>query len=452
MPKVLLSNMKHAISDIDLFQNTLLKRQKKAGFVAIGKIVFVLFQYAFRLLDRLIEISLSMVFIVLFSFPVFVVLGLRRIAKNKDVFTSNDIYGKGAKKIKVKYFNVERDCLRDLSLFFYVLLGRLSLSGVSIKKYSNEERVFGDAYLFNNKPGIFNLWYIRQSSKIGHEGKYGIEWEYVFKKRLLSDLLLILKSIPAAFLHQSQCDHNDKVNLFGLEFDNAKMVDAVDTIKKSIISKVKKAVFFVNPDCLNRIFKDTEYFEVLKSGDYIYPDGIGINIACKIIKNPLKENVNGTDMLPFLCRMCGEYDYGVYLLGGKPGVADEMASKLKAQYNNLRIVGYRDGFFDHETESQRVVYEINAAKPDILLVAFGAPMQEKWISKHKDAVDCKVFMGVGGLFDFYSGNIRRAPKWMREVGLEWVYRLLQEPGRMWKRYIIGNPLFIFRVLKWKTYS
>jgi len=379
-------------------------------------------------------------------------LVLRRVIKKKNVFMSEDIYGKGAQKIKVKYFNVERDCLRNLSLFFYILLNKLSLSGVSIKKYSDRERVFGDAYLFNNKPGIFNLWYIRQSSKIGHEGKYKVEWEYVFKRRLLSDLLLILKSIPAAFFHQSQCDYSDKINLFGLEFDNLKMTDAVNVTKEIVASNAKETVFFVNPDCLNKIFKDTGYFEVLKSADYVYPDGIGINIACKMIKNPLKENVNGTDMLPFLCRMCAEHDYGMYLLGGKPEVAEKMAAKLKTQYDNLRIVGGADGFFDHETQSRQIIDQINAAKPDILLVAFGAPMQEKWISKYKDAIDCKVFMGVGGLFDFYSGNIRRAPKWMREMGLEWVYRLLQEPGRMWKRYIVGNPLFIFRVLKWKTYS
>jgi len=179
------------------------------------------------------------------------------------------------------------------------------------------------------------------------------------------------------------------------------------------------------------------------------PDGIGVNIACKIIGEPLRENVNGTDMLPFLCQMCESNSRSIYLLGGGELVAQTMRDKLCQKYENLSIVGARDGFFDRETETDSVIEDINLSGADVLLVAFGAPLQEKWIARNRDKLHCNVLMGVGGLFDFYSERTQRAPAWMREIGIEWVYRLMQEPGRMWRRYIIGNPLFVYRVLKWK---
>jgi N-acetylglucosaminyldiphosphoundecaprenol N-acetyl-beta-D-mannosaminyltransferase len=117
---------------------------------------------------------------------------------------------------------------------------------------------------------------------------------------------------------------------------------------------------------------------------------------------------------------------------------------MQARYPELIIAGTRDGYFDAAEEAE-VIESINASGADILLVAFGAPRQDVWLKAHKQALRVPVRMGVGGLFDFYSGRIPRAPVWMREMGLEWTYRLLQEPGRMWRRYIIGNPLFLYRV-------
>ncbi|NTV93680.1 MAG: WecB/TagA/CpsF family glycosyltransferase, partial [Chlorobiaceae bacterium] len=111
-----------------------------------------------------------------------------------------------------------------------------------------------------------------------------------------------------------------------------------------------------------------------------------------------------------------------------------------------------DGYFDHRSESDAVIGKINSSGAAILLVAFGAPLQEIWIAEHRQKLLPRVLMGVGGLFDFYSGTIRRAPRWMREIGFEWVYRIFQEPARMWRRYVIGNPLFLYRVMKWKVFT
>ena len=139
----------------------------------------------------------------------------------------------------------------------------------------------------------------------------------------------------------------------------------------------------------------------------------------------------------------------MFLLGAAPGVAARMRQNLSDTYPGLDVVGEQHGYFDHADESSSVIEKINALKPNIVLVAFGAPMQEKWIHEHYKQIDSNVLIGVGGLFDFYSGDKKRAPLWMRKSGIEWMYRLYLEPGRLWRRYIIGNPLFMLRILRWK---
>jgi N-acetylglucosaminyldiphosphoundecaprenol N-acetyl-beta-D-mannosaminyltransferase len=126
-----------------------------------------------------------------------------------------------------------------------------------------------------------------------------------------------------------------------------------------------------------------------------------------------------------------------------------MKRNLEDKYPGLNIVGEQNGYFNRETEQAAVIERINELDPDILLVAFGVPIQEQWIENNFGKLNCRVVMGVGGLFDFYSGNIKRAPRWLREIGFEWSFRLLMEPRRMFKRYIIGNPVFICRLLRWK---
>ena len=392
-------------------------------------------------------ISISVLLISAIS--IFPILLIRRIIAGKRVFYAESIIGHKGRKTTVYYFNLKNYILRNIPLFFFVLTNKLSIVGISIKEYCNQNRVIGDNYLYANKPGIFNLWYVRQSAKVTHEGHFGTEWEYTYKKSLITDFLIILKSIPAAFYYIESSMCKSVVNIFDLNFDNLTMEDAISKLLNSITTKNKKKVYFVNPDCLNKIFEDKSYFEVLRNGDYVFPDGIGVNIACKILRNPLKANINGTDMLPFICEMVNDNKSSIFLLGGKPGVAEKMKENLESKYSGLKISGIQDGYFNRETESQKVIEHINSSGADVLLVAFGAPLQEKWISENCDKLNPYVQMGVGGLFDFYSSNVKRAPKWMREVGLEWVFRMIQEPKRLWRRYIIGNPVFLYRVLRWK---
>jgi|GEM_PF-379584 len=240
----------------------------------------------------------------------------------------------------------------------------------------------------------------------------------------------------------------DGLDIFGIKLANLSMAEAMNIVETAIITRKQKEVFFVNADCLNKVFVDKDYHAILRDSKELFADGIGIKLAGKILGKPVRDNVNGTDMLPLLCEMAESNGYSMYLLGAAEGVAETMKTKLVLKYPRLKICGFRSGYFDHDKDSDIVIREINDSRPDILLVAFGAPLQEKFIRKHAQKIEASVLMGVGGLFDFYSGRIARAPYWMRQLGMEWVFRLMKEPRRMWKRYIIGNPVFLYRVFRW----
>lgn len=237
-----------------------------------------------------------------------------------------------------------------------------------------------------------------------------------------------------------------------VQFLNIRMSQALTLIVDAIKTSTQKTIYFVNADCLNKSFKEKEYLQILNQGDYIFADGYGIKLGCQIMGEQVVDNVNGTDMLPLLCELALKHHFSLYLLGAKPGVAAKMKQKLEKKYQGLQIVGEQHGYFDRNTaQEQNIIKAINQSQADILLVAFGVPSQEKWIHNHRKHLSPKIIMGVGGQFDFYSGNIPRAPIWLRKRGLEWTYRFYQEPRRLFKRYIIGNPLFIYRVYKWKLF-
>ncbi len=239
------------------------------------------------------------------------------------------------------------------------------------------------------------------------------------------------------------------LHFFGIDITNTTMDEAVGWMVKRVKDNKPAFVAFVNPDCLNIACQNDQYRQVLSTlATRVLPDGIGINIGCRLLGVSLMANVNGTDLFPRLCEKSAAEGVSLFLLGSKPGVAEAVSLKMRERFPALSIAGVRDGYFKQE-ESGQIVEEINSSKADILLVAFGAPKQELWLAEHHHQLNACVCLGVGGLFDFYSGRLPRAPVWMREIGLEWTWRLLQEPGRMWRRYLIGNPLFLYRVWKQK---
>jgi N-acetylglucosaminyldiphosphoundecaprenol N-acetyl-beta-D-mannosaminyltransferase len=170
-----------------------------------------------------------------------------------------------------------------------------------------------------------------------------------------------------------------------------------------------------------------------------------VRLAGKLFNRNIRQNVNGTDLFPELCAAAEKMGLSFYLLGGRAGIAERVAEWMTARHPRLRVAGWRDGYFS-SGELPSVLAGIRASRAEILLVAMGAPTQEKWLRQNLPDTGARLGIGVGGLFDFYSGRMPRAPIWMREIGMEWVYRFLQEPERMWRRYLVGNAVFLARVL------
>ncbi|AOS84171.1 N-acetylmannosaminyltransferase [Chlorobaculum limnaeum] len=401
-----------------------------------------------ELIVRLIEIGVALS-VTLFAFvPVLLARLAHRLPAGKPVFSKRAVFGRSGKPLTLLSFDGLSGGMATLPWFLELFTGRIALAGTAIRDW-HPAAAPEQGYISMVKPGIVSLWNVRQSSRIAHEGREATEWEYIFSKRPAYDFLLILRALPALLFSEKEASPSPLFNLLDLKIDNISMREAISMIRQSIEEQRQSAIFFVNPDCMNKSVTDRGYRKALASADHILPDGIGLVIAGKMLGTPLCENINGTDMLPFLCEMAASQKRSIYLLGGKPGVAEKAGDAI-AQNHGVTIAGAMHGYFDHETESAGVIEAINRSNASILLVAFGAPLQEQWIVRHRAALRPAILMGVGGLFDFFSGNIQRAPRWMREIGLEWVYRILQEPGRMWKRYVVGNPLFLYRVMKWKV--
>ncbi len=221
------------------------------------------------------------------------------------------------------------------------------------------------------------------------------------------------------------------------------MAEALEWIRQRLTGHDQAVVCMTNAHCANVSCLDAAYHQTLLASALNLADGVGLRIAGKLKRTPVRQNVNGTDLFPRLCAMLEGTQESLYLLGGRPGVAESVAEWIRKRYPNTAIAGYRDGYFNRVDDAS-VAEEVKRSRASVLLVAMGVPNQELWIQRNVQQTGVRVAIGVGGLFDFYSGRIPRAPEWMREMGLEWTYRLLQEPGRMWKRYLIGNWTFLAR--------
>ena len=209
-----------------------------------------------------------------------------------------------------------------------------------------------------------------------------------------------------------------------------------------------KAVFYLNSACASLALSNKEYLEILQKGDLVYADGWGVVLAAKLMGKKLPERANAADFFDHFCQLVAKKKLSLYLLGGKKEIVLKAATNLKQKFPKLKITGYHHGFFDKKQEEE-IIEEINNLKPDFLLIGLGVPKQEKWMVKHRNKLQVKVIWGVGGLFNLLSGGLSRAPKLMRNFGLEWLYRLFQEPERLGKRYLFGLPPFFFRVIKWR---
>ena len=190
---------------------------------------------------------------------------------------------------------------------------------------------------------------------------------------------------------------------------------------------------------------DPDLLDIVRQADLVTPDGSGVMLASGLLGVRLPERVSGVDLVDRLSALSAHKGYRVYLFGAAQGVADAAAHSLLAHYPSLVIAGTRHGFFTPEEEAG-IVREIAAAQPDILFVALGIPKQEQFIRRHFHALGVPAMLGVGGSFDVISGRLHRAPRWMQRVGMEWLYRLIQEPSRLPR--ITALPRFI--IAAWKA--
>lgn len=294
------------------------------------------------------------------------------------------------------------------------------------------------------RPGIVNPWFIRQRTAVHFGTEAQADLHYLAQRSITHDIGLLLRGMLVALLPLPAAVIPQRVQVGDVWFDNLDMGEALQRLRAMLDSGRSHQASFVNPACVNIAVRDRGYRRTLARAALVLPDGIGIKIGSAILGTPLKQNVNGTDLFPRLCELLQARGSSVFLLGGQPGIADAVAAEISRRWPGLRVAGSRHGYFD-VTEEGRVAAEVRASGAEVLLVARGVPSQDLFIDRYLPLLGAPLAIGVGGLFDFVSGRISRAPMWMRETGLEWIWRLMQEPGRMWRRYLVGNVTFLGRV-------
>lgn len=240
------------------------------------------------------------------------------------------------------------------------------------------------------------------------------------------------------------------VSLFGVEFQSVSLHDLLSSIKDNLDRQQKSLILSGNVHGFNLVYEQGWLRDFFNRASLIRIDGSGLRLGGQLLGYKLPPRMTWADFAWDLAALCERHDFSLFFLGAKPGIAEKAAGQLRAKHPNLRFVGIHHGYFNkskNHLENVAVVHKINQAQPDILVVGFGMPLQEKWLQQNWDDLDAIVTMTGGAVFDYISGNLQRAPHWMTENGLEWLGRLLIEPGRLWRRYLIGNPLFLWRVLR-----
>ena len=225
------------------------------------------------------------------------------------------------------------------------------------------------------------------------------------------------------------------------------MEETIDAVEKIINRGVPTQHVVINASKVNLMEKDVKLRDIVNTCPLINADGASIVWAAKKLGVPVTERVTGIDLFQNLVKLASDKDYKIYLFGAKEEVVTKVKAIFEKQYPNLRIVGYRNGYFT-EADEPEIVADMAASGADMMFVAFSSPKKEYWVNKYLNQMNIPFVMGVGGSFDVVAGVTDRAPVWMQNHGLEWFYRFIQEPRRMWKRYIVGN--FKFVTLTYKT--
>lgn len=254
----------------------------------------------------------------------------------------------------------------------------------------------------------------------------------------------IAEHAPAVVMASVDDNKSDHISLFGLRISDTTLDHAAQWIVNRAKHNQRAKISFLNADCVNIMHRNSAYRDALQNADNVFADGIGVRLAARLAGHQLRDNVNGTDLFPVLCEHAAKSDVGIYLFGAREERAQAAGDAMIEVNPGLRISGSHHGFIKSSEDETRVIEEINASGARIVLVALGAPTQELWIARNRDRLTPAVLIGVGGLFDYYSGSVARAPIAIRKAGMEWAWRLAMEPRRLARRYIIGNAEFLIR--------
>ena len=413
---------------------------KEAGYMQSKKLPVVRSSYF------LIDITISFLLLLILS-PIFFINLLISKKQRKPFIESINKYDCLGRVVTLHRCHC--GFAKNIAVLWSVITQNICFCGLPLQ--NSHERLVGVKYQHfgHYSAGLISRVGLHQLSGIVVLKPYDLIYQQVSAGRI-AYLLLLVKGGLSYFLFclsSAELKQPEQLKLFGLIIHNHTMRSAVEwALSTSTINNrnIKcKIGYFINVNSVNLTLNDPALKERLNRGDRCFPDGSGMRLAAKHIGVRICENVNGTDMLPILCAAAQKTKKSIYMLGSKPGVADKAAQKLLQTYPDLNIAGTQDGYFAPE-QTDNVISSINQSGADILLVAMGSPVQEEWLEKHAAQLECNTALAVGGLLDFYSGNIARAPLWMRELGMEWVWRLLQEPKTKFNRYVIGNPHFLIQ--------
>ncbi|MDD2401552.1 MAG: WecB/TagA/CpsF family glycosyltransferase [Clostridia bacterium] len=240
--------------------------------------------------------------------------------------------------------------------------------------------------------------------------------------------------------------NNDSVSILGIKVARLTMNEVMEWIEEKIMEEKPTHLVTANAEIIYNAYKKPEVADVVKNADLIIADGSGVVWASNKLKKPVPERVTGIDLVNKIFEYAEKKGWGIYFLGAKPEVVEKAVLDTLGRYNNLKVTGYLHGYFSQK-DIEQVVENIAHTEPKIILVGLGAPKQENFIRENLEKMNVPVAIGVGGSFDVLAGVAKRAPKWMQELNLEWLYRFMKEPCRF--RRIFALPMFVLAVLKQK---
>ena len=241
-----------------------------------------------------------------------------------------------------------------------------------------------------------------------------------------------------------------QIIILNVKIDNVGVQEVIDHINQVIFEKKKSIISYANIHALNLCCESNRFREFINTSDLVFCDGYGVHLGARLLGKSIHHRLTPPDWIDLLCESAVQNNWNLFFLGARPGVAELAASKLMGKHPGLKI-SVQDGYFEHfGAGNQEVLRKIQKSNAQVVLVGMGMPLQEFWIQENYQKIpNAAVFLPVGAMFDYVANTIPRGPRVLTDHGMEWLARLLIEPGRLWHRYVIGIPLFFLRILVYK---